>query len=101
MRFALPKDMILSLYTKWNQLNGRQAPQIKPAALKALITNEIKRLFPMLVHNEKSYRGVAFRKDLMKDLDFEKEQPTNSLKLEDLESINLDDFEDLTFFDHF
>lgn len=93
--------MILSLYTKWNQLNGRQSPQIKPAALKALITTEIKRLFPMLVNNEKSYRGIAFRKDLMKDLDFPKEQPTNSLKLEDLESFNFDDFEDLTFLDYF
>lgn len=75
--------------------------QIKPAALKALITNEIKRLFPMVIHNEKSYRGIAFRKDLMKDLDLDKEQQTNSLKLEELESIHFDDFEDLSELDHF
>ena len=53
--------MIVKLYLRWNDLSKR-IPLVKSGMqIKAMITNELKKNFPNIDHNDKYYRGIAFR----------------------------------------
>lgn len=57
--------MLVNLYIKWNQLNNRTPFVSNTTLIKTIITNELKKIFPNADHNEKIYKGIAFRHDLM------------------------------------
>ena len=64
----MPKDLILTLYRRWNESNKRKIVIERQKLLKTMLTNGLKRLFPNIGHNEHSYLGLAFREGLTEGL---------------------------------
>jgi hypothetical protein len=55
----------MNLYLRWNELRGRIIPADKAKLIKTKITEELKKLFPRMDHNENKYRGIAFKEDIV------------------------------------
>ena len=62
---TIHKSIIMSLYLRWNELRGRIVTSSKAKLVKTKITEELKKLFPRMDHNENKYRGIAFKEDLV------------------------------------
>jgi len=57
----------MNLYYRWNESRGRIIPGDKDKAklIKTKITEELKKLFTRMDHNEHKYRGIAFKQDIV------------------------------------
>jgi hypothetical protein len=63
-QFAFPKQMLMNLYLRWNE-SKKRTPLVKQSLIKSQLTNELKKTFPNIDHNERCYRGIIFREDVV------------------------------------
>lgn len=55
---------MVNLYRKWVEKKGKTVLVKKKMLIKMQITNELKKIFMGLNHNDKFYNGIGFREDL-------------------------------------
>lgn len=63
-QFDFPKEMLVNLYMRWNSSRHR-TPLVHQSLIKSQLTNELKKVFPKIDHNERFYRGVVFRQEVL------------------------------------
>lgn len=74
--YQIEKDILVNLYRKWIEKKGKSVLVKKKMLIKMQITNELKKIFLGLSHNDRYYNGIGFREDLVLNLEVKTEENT-------------------------